>query len=53
MTLHDTKHNAIRTGDTMCCRRCSKQWDVRDDAPPCVDHRKAYLEFITKKGYVK
>ena len=51
--LTPTPHRTIRTGDTVCCRRCGKQWDVRDEAPPCVDHRKAYEKFIKEKGYVK
>lgn len=53
MNTRNTSHRTIRTGDTICCRRCGKQWDVRDDAPPCVDQRAAYVKFIKEKGYVK
>jgi hypothetical protein len=33
-----TAHTIHRTGDTICCPKCGKQWDVNDPEPPeCGD----------------
>lgn len=46
-------HRTIRTGDTLRCRKCGKQWDVQEDAPPCINYRASYLELIKDKGFIK
>ena len=30
------KHNERQEGDEYFCPKCSKRWDIHDDAPDCI-----------------